>query len=485
MKLLLVVGLLMSINAHAQQMNPYRVIFPKPLSLEGSTRVSVDKIKLKNKNAEWKITSSKDLTYTCDVNLQIEGRDLATKNQKIGEHYYGSMKLECQNNVGKFTTSFNRVLFLGIRNCVQSETVFDQDYCALDVVAFRKEKDMSIEAGDLIYDRQRSKSFFQIHSPAAQQTIAAANLIPEGLQTSTIDSYQVFKISLGKLSQEFFVQKPDANSNFSKGQNIYLQANNDVLIADQKLRAEIDASYSDVMSKLAGVPSGAAGVTEFQKILPSVLKDVATNLKKLLSMITPVEFFQAEKKLVSLEKNLITMANAFNPAITNRDSFRQNYGSLSDEYNRYSTYLANSGTIQLPTSPFSSAGTVSFKIQHYNGAHTVFTYNDNSATDQKIKKSCAGEVADNIFAEIKTAEFQSRVTSLNTNIFKKVEVLLYLQAYDNDLAICDLMHKVTVTIFNTRNVSYNTTLGELYGNQLYRKGDILKTLNTTIAKVQE
>ncbi|MFZ4715377.1 MAG: hypothetical protein ACOYL6_16760 [Bacteriovoracaceae bacterium] len=486
MKLLMAAGLLLSINAHSQQMNPYRVIFPKALVLEGSTRVSVQKIKLKNKKAEWKVTSSQDLTFNCNVNLQIEGRDLATKNKTIGEHYYGSMKLDCQNTLRKFSTSFNRVLFLGIRNCVQSETVFDQDYCALDVVAFRKEKDMTAEAGDLIYDRERSKSFYQIHSQIAEQTINSFDLIPEGLQTSTIDSYQAFKISLGKQSQEFFVQKPDANSSFSKGQNIYLEANNDVLIADQKLRAEIDLSYNEVMSKLAAVPSGEAGVAEFKKILPSVLKDVATNLKKLLSIITPVEFFQAEKKLVGLEKNLIIMANAFNPAINDRESFRQNYGSLVDEYNRYSTYLSSTVSIQLPISTGISSGNVVLNVSYHNGySLSDYVYNDKSATDKKIKTSCAGEVADNIFSELKSSEFQSRFASMNSSLIKKMTVKLYIQAYEENLADCHLYHAASITLVNTRNVSFSEDVGSKRNNELYRKGDFLRTLNTVIAKVQD
>lgn len=473
---------LLSLHVSAQQMNPYRVIFPKALKLEGKTVVQADKVKLKIKDGAWKETDRNSIKFTCDMDIELQGRDLATKNTKIGEHYYGAMYLDCSDTTGinQFKTSFNRVLFLGIRNCVQSETVFDQDYCSLDVVAFRKERDVTLDNGDLILQTNKKKQFYQITSTSALSTINNNALVPEGLQLATIDSFQLFKVSLGKTAQEFFIQKPDANSNFAKGQNLYLTANADVLIADQTLRKELDASYNTIMNKLGSLPSGQPGVTAFENQLPGILSEFALSLKKLLSMITPTEFFQAEKKLIALEKQIITVANGFKPTITNRDQFRQSYAAASDEYNRFSTYLNNNITF---TSPIASLENSPLKVVWYNGNTNEFTYNDNSINDQKIKKSCVGEALDFIYKEWNSTKIQQKLASLDKNTFKSIVPQFYLQAYEGDLNNCNLLHRTSIIIKNSRNVVFKEELDDLRGDVIDRTDALYQLLLGLIPRV--
>lgn len=414
-KLLCPLFFALSFTANAQQMNPYRVIFPKALELEGKTMVQVDKVKLKVKDGSWVEKKRKNRRFACNVSIELQGRDLATKNTKIGEHYYGTMDLDCTRGVEHFKTAFNRVLFLGIRNCVQSETVFDQDYCNLDVIAFRKERDVTIENGDLILQNNKHKEFFQISSTSAQNVISGNSLVPDGLQLATIDSFQVLKISLGKTAQEFFIQKPDANSNLAKGQNVYLTSNSDVLIEDQKLRTDIDSSYNNILDKLKNLPSGQLGVVAFENQLPSILMEFARDLKKLLTMITPTEFFQAEKKLISLEKQIITIANGFKPSITNRNEFRTNYASASDEYNRYSTYLLN--PLQF-TRIDNQIDAKIYRLEYHFEEKNVFS-GDSMAFDDFIAGSCAANLA----------KYFSSLVNSNVNIKNSFDKLTKLAGY--------------------------------------------------------
>lgn len=405
-----------SINTKAQTVDPYRVVFSKPLQFETHTKLTANKIKIKVEDGTWQPVKNHEHIFNCDAQVKIEGRDLAIKNKGIGEHYYGSMNFNCENIKGqKFATTFGRVLFLGIRNCIQSETVFDKDYCSLDVIAMRKEKDLSLGNGDLIKQTSRIKKYYAIHSAAAYDYVNDKALIPEGLQVNTIDSYQIFKLTLGRQAQDFFIEKPDERSNFMRGQNIYLKASDDVLIADQKTSTDIEGSYNRIMQKLSQIPNGEAGVKEFEKQLPSILIELAQTLKKLLTIITPVEFVRSEAKLKTLEKEILVMANAFKPTILNRDDFKRQYAALSDEYNRYSNYLSSNVQFKpsssMPTNPpvvvtppevnplegitRTSNIPAAIMMEYFFEKKTILP-GENEFFDQFVQASCMGRVVDKV-----------------------------------------------------------------------------------------
>ncbi len=82
---------------------------------------------------------------------------------------------------------FSRVLFLGIRNCVQSETTIDQDYCSLVAVAIHKESDLSTANHDLVQQTDKKKVFMRVTNPDAEKNFNALNLMPGGLNQDMID----------------------------------------------------------------------------------------------------------------------------------------------------------------------------------------------------------------------------------------------------------------------------------------------------------
>lgn len=453
-------------SALAQQENPYRVIFKKPLELKGKSAVFASKVTEKLKEEGWVETKNNIQRFYCETTIKIEGRDLAIKNKGIGEHYYGSMNLDCSGVHGHFSTNFNRVLFLGIRNCVQSETVFDQDYCKLEAVAFRKERDISTENGDLISSQAKRKKYYKMHSEVALQGIKTSELIPEGLQLSVIDSVQFFRINLGKKAEEFFIEKPTEASNFAKGQNIYLNANNDVLVSDQESRQEIEKQYIDIMNKLNALPNGQTGLAAFEKALPDILKSYSASLKRLLTMIAPTEFFQAELKLKSLEKTMIQMANTYNPQIRNRDEFRSNYSQLSDEYNRYGTYLLN--TVKFESSP-NLNNTTNVRMHYYLVATNKQIFKGESELfDQMINNTCYKKLED---TALKVFSQSQQISNLLNTIYKnpkvkEVYLRINLENSNNYIVSCDSDWALYVMIKLDSGIIYELIESETNGREL-------------------
>jgi hypothetical protein len=383
----------------AQMENPYRLVFQKPLELKGDIVIESDKVTERLRRGEWKQTRVNSMRMRCDTSIKIEGRDLAIKNSSIGEHYYGSMQLDCKNHLYSFKTHFKRALFLGIRNCVQSETVFDQDYCRLKVITFRNERDINQDHGDLITKSLRTRKFFKVHSQMALESIKSSKLVPEGLQLNIVDSVQAFTINLGKNAETFFIEKPNDESNFAKGNNIYIDADADVLALDQKIRAELDQTYSVILNKLQSLPSGANGLTAFEKELPSILVSFSGALKKLLTIIAPTEFFQAENKLKSLEKMIIETAAIYRSNIRNRDEFRANYRGLSDEYNRFGTYLDSKSN-----SAIVHNSQQNFKIQYHikENSQTMFR-GESKAFDLFLDSICYSKTVEKRLIDVVNA----------------------------------------------------------------------------------
>jgi hypothetical protein len=327
-KIIAATMLLGTMNAFA---GPYSIKFNKPLTLRGNSLINVEKVENKAESGgKWVEKVSNTTKQNCEFAINIEGRDIAVENKAIGEHYYGNMTVSCEKTgfLGDaFKTTFSRVLLLGIRECVVSETVIDNDYCSLEVLALRKETDLSTANGDLISDKVSSRKFYRIHSQTAKSYAEKNALIPNGVNKSLIDSYQNFTMSIGKNGNEFFVPAQNANSSFVSGRNIFLKITDADLNRDVDLRNTIQANLKELENEVMAITSGAKPGEVFKQKIGGVIAKFSATVQKLLGIISPVEFYDLEKQLKEFESNLVATAKTFNPNITNRDSFKSNYGA--------------------------------------------------------------------------------------------------------------------------------------------------------------
>jgi hypothetical protein len=329
MKTLIATTLLLgSMSAFA---GPYSIKFNKPLVLRGSSLINVEKVENKaTAEGKWQESVTNTAKQNCEFSINVEGRDMAVENKGIGEHYYGSMSVSCEKAGlfgSSFKTNFSRVLLMGIRECVVSETVIDNDYCNLRVIALRKETDLNSQSGDLISDKPTSRKFFRISSEDAKKYIQGSNLLPIGVNKDLVDSYQSFNLSIGRNGNEFFIPTSTEKSSFVSGRNIFLKVSDADLNRDDDLRNDIESSLKDLNDQLSKITSGAKPTDVFKQNFPAILGKFSLTVQKLLGIISPVEFFQLEQETKAFEANLITVAKTYNPNVTTRDSFKANYGS--------------------------------------------------------------------------------------------------------------------------------------------------------------
>ena len=321
----------------------YSVKFNKPLTLTGSALLNVQKVEDKlTEEGKWDSNRLSEQSQNCQFSIKIEGRDNAIENKGIGEHYYGSMALSCARSGlfgSAFKTNFSRVLLTGIRKCVVSETVIDNDYCNLEVLAFRKETDINMQNGDLISDKPKVRRYFAIHSYAAMDYINKQNLIPNGMNPDLIDSVQSFTLSIGRNGNEFFVPGSNANESFGGGRNIFLKFADSDLNRDAQLRNDIETDLKDLQQKMDVITADANPTESFKKNISPVVVKFSSTVQKLLGIISPVDFFNLEGQLKSFERNLVSSAKTFNPNITSRDSFKNTYSANATQLSVMMDYL--------------------------------------------------------------------------------------------------------------------------------------------------
>ena len=357
--------LLQDLAGSAQAAQGPKLVFEHPLSLSArNLAISVDKVKLTLNKEEnrWQEDSVSTATRSCTAELKIEGRDLATRNAVLGEHYFGSMNLKCEKKFmnPEARIQFSRVFFLGIRNCVESETMMDQDYCKIVAVALRKETDVQAGAG-LIEETSKKRTFYRVHSQNAKTNFTQFGLAPEGLNLSLIDSYQVFELSIGKTGREFYIEQPNTLSNFAAGKNHFLSISAADLNRDENLKARVQARLEKLEALLLEIERAARPKDAFDEKIGEFLQEFAAAGGDSLAIISPVEFFQLEKRLKRLEADLVILAQALYPRITNRDSFVTSYAAKFDSYARISGYFGDTaGTAKVDYSkltrfPFDSA----------------------------------------------------------------------------------------------------------------------------------
>lgn len=334
---------------------PYSVRFERPLTLNGESVIKVEQVftEYDRDTNRWEEVKVREYNQNCTYKISIEGRDIAVDSPQIGEHYFGSMNLECESRSFSFSrdfkTKFSRVLFLGVRSCVQSDTVVDNDYCNLTAIALRKETDMRSSNGDLFRDDERRRRFHRISSSNAKNHIFEKKLLPAGVITDQLDSFQVFQLSIGKNGQDFFIKEPTSKSNFAKGRNHYLNVNNGN--RDIVIRNSIEEKLEELYGILGTVEDDPSPASKFKSVMPSLLPKMTTALRSLIEVISPVEFFGLERKLKEFEKQLIEVAGTYNPNVTNRDSFTLNYATQFSEFRKMLTYLGHRGSANSPAPP--------------------------------------------------------------------------------------------------------------------------------------
>ncbi len=319
----------------------HKIIFDQPYVLNSTKAVSVmvEKVrsKLNRTSNAWESKVSGAETKFCSVQMKIEGRDLALRNQSIGEHYFGSLSMTCDRSL---TIPFSRVLYLGIRNCVESETMMDQDYCELKVVAFMKESDVTKLNGALVEDTKEVKSFYRVHSQVALVTANKDSQVPEGLNPSQISAIQVFSLSVAKHGQDFFISQNSANTaNFSKGINIYLSSNAEQGNRDEVIAQNITSTMASLEQAVQNMQSSSNPKKEFEEKIAGILSQYTVSAKQLLSIVSPVRFFAIEKLMMNFEMGLLNVAKSLNPVVTDRDSFTQEYAKQVADYSKVGGYL--------------------------------------------------------------------------------------------------------------------------------------------------
>ena len=327
----------------------HKIEFKEPFVLKASDlNIEVSEVKeyLNQDTVSWEEYEKKQRTHQCDVTIKIKGRDLAKENALLGEHYFGNMHFNCEARgiwfFDGFQTVFSRVFFLGIRNCVESETMVDSDYCNLAVVALRKESDLSKEHQDLWKDKREKRVFFRISSNEAKQNFKEYDLGPDGLNPSILDSYMIFKLSIGTTGEEFFIENPNSLSAFAKNRNHYFETDPESLGRDQTLRDSIEKDLSELESIVHDIESSLNPKPIFEQKISIFLEKFSKTTERLLAVISPVTYFQLEQRLKSVEKDIVELSKAFHENISDHDSFVRKYGEQFKKYSRVNDYLQSS-----------------------------------------------------------------------------------------------------------------------------------------------
>jgi hypothetical protein len=283
---------------------------------------------------------------------------------------------------------------------------------------------------------------------------------------TVVDSVQYFTINMGKNAQAFFIEKPTNLSTFSKGSNIYVDANRDVLNNDKKIVAEINKTYNDLINKLSGITSGDKGQVQFEKELPSILTKFTLALKKLLTIITPTEFFQAEKVLKTLEGEIIVMAAAYQSTITSRAKFRIKYRDMSDEYFRYGTYLKSS---RINFEPIIGNGGISskLKLQYYMVEQKILIFSgEDEGFDYSMKNLCYSKVTDKLYSEFSKNPKNMEIKDSLLSKFQVKDIWFRMNIYNTSSAMsgCHAKYAAYIGILDKNGKTTYEKIYEEYGD---------------------
>ncbi|MBN20985.1 MAG: hypothetical protein CL678_06810 [Bdellovibrionaceae bacterium] len=310
-----------------------KIHFQKPLIFKANGVGVMAKLlrkRLKKTKSAWVNQKSYTRVHFCDVTIKIEGRDYAVENEGIGEHLYGSVEYDCDSIIGRpaFKTVFNRTLFLGSRNCVQSETIRDQDHCYLGVIALRSESTINTEPnGDLIKRTLKKERKYQLERKNVRTLLSSGIFIPQGLNLNQMDSIDLFSFSIGTKSDEFYISDPPKTSNLVSGKKIYLQITDDSQKQIDTLKADATHLLDELNSKIMSLKSQEVSESQFEVEITELVNTLNTASEKILGIFNPSESFRLEQRLHQIEEDLAILAARVHTDITDYDSFVTSYGN--------------------------------------------------------------------------------------------------------------------------------------------------------------
>jgi hypothetical protein len=218
----------------------------------------------------------------------------------IGEHYYGRIEFHCKSaGIGwkPFRTRFERVLFLGVRNCVESETTVDSDYCGLNVIAFRRSSDMNEQQGDLplnTTDKREEYGFFG--DGLAKNVSDTYGLAPRALARETINSSQFFRILMNQKAHEFLIPGDGRASGFHL-ENHSLQVDSDTFRNDQKLQAQIQQNLDRLDTAISRFRNARSTTKDSTQVLSEFVALYNQTARAVLQVVSPSAFFRLDRDL--------------------------------------------------------------------------------------------------------------------------------------------------------------------------------------------
>ena len=331
---------------------PLSVRFDKPLTLSGEMIFQVERETrvLKRSSNTWKVRSSKKKSHLCSYSLILEGRDLATENKLLGEHLYGTMEFECERRSllrPAFKMKFSRVLVTGIRNCIKSETVIDNDYCELVVLAFQRETDKSKTNGDILSQKFDKIVSYKLNSSDGQKFIMTNELVPQGINHRLLDSFQVFGLNMGKDGRDFFIHEKNNTSSLGQGLNHFIELAQVDIDRDIENRKLAESKIEELELRITDIATSADPKDEFRQNISKVLSGLNEAMKRVLNVMGPVDYFNLEKRVALMRENIVALAKENDPNVSDQDSFDAQYVSRFQELQKTLYYVENSYTSEL------------------------------------------------------------------------------------------------------------------------------------------
>jgi hypothetical protein len=306
--------------------NPHRLVFDSAYKITApNVSVFLPIVKEKLKKGQWvSQLNVKKKAKMCTMALEIEGRDIALVNPKIGEHYLGTVKFTCKEGVFKF----DRATILGIRDCVQSETMGDSDYCKLQVIAYRSDADIA-----------NREKFFRLGSEKLLTEIENQGLKPDGLNIDYKDSALIFDLSLDRDGKEFFMSSESPPfEGVARGRNYTVHTEDNCLTQDEDTARMVKKSIETAYGHLEDAQAQAE-VGEFESRMIDAVFELSAALQKALSIISPSVFSEVENKLKVLEADLVEISTKKLENVGTRQAFVSHFQSFVDSYSKYAAYL--------------------------------------------------------------------------------------------------------------------------------------------------
>jgi hypothetical protein len=229
-----------------------------------------------------------------------------------------------------------------VRNCVESETTIDSDYCELSVVAFRRHADMSQEQGDLSRNTaERREEYGLAGAQHATSVVNRFNLIPQGLARETLNSVQFFRLMINQKGNEFFVPGDSRASGFHV-QNHVFKVDPATFANDGKLQDQIQENLNALESIVSRFEASGPNTEDQIKAIADFVSLYNQTARSILQVVSPAQFYKLDRQLAELQAVLSESIK--------QQSTVSNSASLTrrlQDYERISAFLRERSSTQL------------------------------------------------------------------------------------------------------------------------------------------